>query len=186
MPGHSPAQRWEHFRREGAEFHVNAVLYEATLADPGWDERRLRGLLAAESAGTRRCFATRWRLWAPGPGQDVETYKKLLRPQRRTLLSGVYKAIVAKARERGLPIVWILVPRIGRPADPLERGRLIDLARTSGFDAAIDLSDAYDGLDPSTLAIKPDDFHPNVSGHARLADRLAPLIDSLIVKGAAR
>ena len=36
----------------------------------------------------------------------------------------------------------------------------------------IDLTDAFDGLDPARLAVDRDDFHPNAMGHARLAQRL--------------
>ncbi|GAC1302724.1 MAG: hypothetical protein NVSMB14_11700 [Isosphaeraceae bacterium] len=190
VPGHSPAQRWEHFRRAGAEFHADAVLYEATLADPGWDGRRLRGLLARGIGWDSPMFHDVLKNLNARPGQNVETYKTLLRSQRKTLLEGVYKEIVAESKKRGAPVYWVLVPRVGRPADPIERAWLIDLARSAGFDAAIDLSDAYEGLEPSTLAIKPDDFHPNVAGHARLADRLAPalapFLDSSIERKAAR
>ena len=49
---------------------------------------------------------------------------------------------------------------------------LVALARAAGFTAVVDLSDAYDGLDPAALAIGPDDYHPNADGHARLARRL--------------
>ena len=180
VPGHSPAQRWEQFRRVGAEYDVDAVLFEATLADIGWDERRLRALLARGIAWDSPMFRETLAGLGARPDQTAEDYATLLRPNRRAIVTGVYKAIVAEARERELPIYWTLVPRVGRPADPNERAWLLNLARTSGFDAAIDLSDAYDGIDPQTLAIKPDDFHPNVSGHVRLAERLLPALEPLI------
>ena len=46
VPGHAPGQRWEQFRRAGWPMSPDVVIFEATPADPGWDERRLRGLLA--------------------------------------------------------------------------------------------------------------------------------------------
>jgi lysophospholipase L1-like esterase len=46
------------------------------------------------------------------------------------------------------------------------------MAKAAGFTRVVDLSDAFDGLDPATLAIGPDDFHPNATGHAILARRL--------------
>lgn len=190
VPGHSPAQRREHFRRSADEFRPDAVLYEATLADPGWDGRRLRGLLARGIGWDSPMFRDLLTALNARPGQDAEAYKTLLRPQRRALLEGVYKTIVADAKRLGAPAYWVLVPRVGRRNDPGERESLLDLARRAGFDAAIDLSDAYEGLEASTLAIKPDDFHPNVLGHARLAERLAPalaaLVDSAIERKAVR
>ena len=46
VPGHSPGQRWYHFSQVGWPMHPDLVIYESTAADVGWDERRLRYLLA--------------------------------------------------------------------------------------------------------------------------------------------
>jgi hypothetical protein len=51
------------------------------------------------------------------------------------------------------------------------------VAQSAGFAQVVDLTDAYDGLDPATLAIGPNDFHPNAGGHARLARQLALALD---------
>jgi hypothetical protein len=75
-------------------------------------------------------------------------------------------------RERGVPIYWVLVPRVGRKSDALVQPALIETARAAGFTQIVDLSNAFDGLDPARLAADHDDFHPNASGHARLAQRL--------------
>jgi hypothetical protein len=61
---------------------------------------------------------------------------------------------------------------VGKPIDPADRRKLLDLARASGFTAVFDLSDAYDGADPAALAVGPHDFHPNRDGHARIARKL--------------
>ena len=42
----------------------------------------------------------------------------------------------------------------------------------AGFTRIVDVTDAYDGLDPAALAVEPDDFHPNAMAHDRLARRL--------------
>jgi len=68
---------------------------------------------------------------------------------------------------------------VGRTIDPGERARLLALARDTGFSAVLDLSDAFDGLDPRVLAIGPDDYHPNADGHARLALRLEAALTGL-------
>jgi lysophospholipase L1-like esterase len=177
VPGHAPGQRWEDFLRSGGwSFGPDLVLYEATAADPGWDERRLRGLLARGigiDASVYRAVLDRIGI---EPGAEVETYKRRLRPHRWEILAGVYRAIAAECREHGIPCVWVLVPRVGRPADPVEATRLADLARHAGFHAAIDLCDAYDGVDPAALAIAQDDFHPNADGHDRLARKLERML----------
>jgi hypothetical protein len=61
---------------------------------------------------------------------------------------------------------------VGKLAEPAERAWLVAQARAAGFTGVVDLSDAYDGLDPDDLAVRPDDYHPNADGHARLARRL--------------
>jgi lysophospholipase L1-like esterase len=53
------------------------------------------------------------------------------------------------------------------------------VAQAAGFALVADLTDVYDGIDPATLAIGPDDFHPNADGHARLARRLDAALDRL-------
>jgi hypothetical protein len=170
VPGHAPGQRWEDFLgADGWSFGPDIVLYEATPADPGWDERRLRGLLArgvgADAAVYRDVLD---RVGLPDRA-DAESYKRRLRPHRRAILAAVYRTIAADCRARGIPCVWVLVPRVGRPGDPAETARLRELAANAGFSSLIDLSDAYRGCDPIDLAIGPNDFHPNVEGHKRLA-----------------
>jgi hypothetical protein len=172
VPGHGPGQRWDHFHRVGWITEPDLVLYEATLADTGWDERRLRGLLPRGTGWDSPLYRDALRLSHARPGGTMEDYKRALRPFRREILAGVYRTVVAECRERGVPVIWVLVPRVGKPADPSERQHLIAVARESGFDATIDLSEAYEGLDPASLAISPDDYHPNQEGHARLASRL--------------
>ena len=42
-------------------------------------------------------------------------------------------------------------------------------AQAAGFTRIVDVTDAYDGLDPAGLAVDADDFHPNALAHERLA-----------------
>ena len=174
VPGHGPGQRWSHFSMTGWGFAPDVVLYEATLADLGWDERRLRGQLA-KGIG-RDAPVYRDTLDAASvkvkPGLEPEVYKGVLKPLKWELLAGVYRAAVAECRSRGVPVVWVLIPRVGKPVDPAERRRLVALARETGFSAVVDLCDVYDGFDPSALAVSPNDFHPNAEGHTRVARAL--------------
>ena len=79
----------------------------------------------------------------------------------------------ADCRARGVPCLWVLIPRVGRVVGPAQHRRLLDLAKAAGFTAVVDVSDAFDGSDPATLAIHPSDFHPNALGHTLLARRMA-------------
>ena len=169
VPGHGPGQRWCHFDKLGWKYSPDLVLFEATPADPGWDERRLRVLLARGVGFDEPVYREVLEASGIRPGSDTAAYRRTLRPLRWELLAGVYRKAVAECRDRGVPAIWVLVPRVGKLVDRAERTRLVSLAREAGFDAVIDVCDAYDGADPSTLAIGPNDFHPNAEGHARIA-----------------
>jgi len=172
VPGHAPGQRWEHFGREGWAEGPDLVVFEGTPADFGWDDRKLRSLLPKGVGWDAPAYRDALLGSGARPGGDEETYKRVLKPHRDAILLGVYRAVVADCRGRGIPAAWLLLPRVGKPVPSAERDRLLGLARSAGFDRLVDLSGAFDGLEPSGLAIGPDDFHPNAAGHALLADRL--------------
>lgn len=179
VPGHSPGQRWDNFTRLGWTMGTDVVIYEATLADPGWDERRLRGLLPRGIGWDSSLFHDTLEEARIRPGQSAESYKNPLRRLRWELLEGVYRTIADDCRIREVPAVWVLIPRVGKAADPAQRDRLLSVARRSGFSAVIDLSDAFDGIEISDLAIDPTDYHPNARGHAILARRLEAALIAL-------
>jgi hypothetical protein len=176
VPGHAPGQRWENFTRLGWSMGTDLVIYEATLADPGWDERRLRGVLPRGLGWDSPLYRDALARTGAKPGRDAETYKQLMRRSRWDILAGVYRTVAADCRARGVPSVWVLIPRVGKATDPTERDRLLALARRSGFSVVADLSDTFDGIEPGQLAIDPSDYHPNSEGHARLAHRLESLL----------
>jgi lysophospholipase L1-like esterase len=172
VPGHGPGQRWDHFARVGWAMGPDLVIFESTLADAGWDERRLRGLLPKGVGWDAPVYRDVLAASGARPGGDMAAYKRTLRPYRGAFAAGVFRVAAADCRARGVPCVWVLVPRVGKAVDPAERRRLVAQARRAEFSAVADLSDAYDGIDPAALAIGPHDYHPNADGHARLARRL--------------
>lgn len=180
VPGHAPGQRWEHFQRVGWDSRPDLVVYEATPADLGWDEHRLRGLLPRGLGWEAPQYREALEQSGAPRGETFDFYKQILSRYRWAILENVYRAIVAGCRSREVPVVWVLIPRVGSAPDEANRQRLISLARKTGFSRIIDLSDVFIGLDPSDLAIAPDDYHPNAHGHALLAERLqGPLADEV-------
>jgi hypothetical protein len=177
VPGHGPGQRWDHFTRVGWGTGPDLVIFESTLADAGWDERRLRGLLPRGIGWDTPLYREALAASGARPGGTSEDYKRVLRPYREMFFKGVYRAVVADCRARGVACFLILVPRVGKAADPAEREQMVATALDAGFAAVVDLTDTYEGIDPATLAIGPDDFHPNADGHARLARRLEAALD---------
>ena len=181
VPGHGPGQRWTQFSTEGWRFAPDSVVFEATLADAGWDERRLRAALARGLGFDAPVYQSVLEHAKVPRGLDAEAYKARLKPLRMELLAGVYRQAVAECRSRGVPVFWALIPRVGKPLDQDERRELTDLAREAGFDALVDASGAFDGTDPRELAVGPSDYHPNAEGHRRIAAALDAALSHRVV-----
>lgn len=173
LPGRSPGQRWDHLRKVGWAMDPDVLLVEATPADIGWDARRLARLLPRGIGWDSAPYGAVLRRAGIRPGGTSEDYVRALEPYRWDLLEAAYRAVADDCRTRGVPCLWVLIPRVGRAAGPVEHRRLLELARAAGFTTVVDLSDTFDGCDPADLAIHPSDFHPNAAGHALLARRLA-------------
>jgi lysophospholipase L1-like esterase len=172
VPGRSPGQRWYHFTQLAWDTEPDLVVFEATQADVAWDRRRLARLLARGIGWDSPLYARVLDAVGVQPGDSVETYAQALQPYDWELTAEVYRHVAADCRARGVPSVWLLLPRVGRPVEPADHQRLVSLAREAGFTSLVDLSDSFDGLDPSTLTARSDDYHPNARGHALLAARL--------------
>jgi hypothetical protein len=179
VPGHSPGQRWHHFTQIGWPMEPDLVIYEGTAADVGWDERRLRFLLARGLAWTSPIYEQVLTRAGIQPGRSPDYYKRALRPIHREILTGVYQAMAADCHKRAIPIVWVLLPRVGRKNDTANQHILLKTAQAVRFSSVVDLTNAYDGLDPVRLAVDSNDFHPNVSGHERLAQQLDRALSEL-------
>lgn len=179
VPGHAPGQRWHQLQAVGWPMHPDLVICEATEADIDWDERRLRYLLARGLGFDSPLYREALESAGVAPGWDPGAYRQALRGTSGAILAGAYRAMAADAAARGVPIVWVLIPRVGRPSDPSARASMNRYAREAGFARIVDVTNAYDGLDPARLAVEVDDFHPNVEGHARLARRLDEALSAL-------
>jgi hypothetical protein len=172
VPGQSPGQRWYHFTQIGWPMQPDMVICESSTADVGWDERRLRFLLPRGIGWTSPLYHDALVRAGVKPLGSPDDYKRALRPHHLDILAGVYCAMVDDCRVHGVPIVWCLVPRVGRKSDDQDRRALNKLAFHAGFSHIIDITDAYDYIESDQLAIGAGDFHPNSIGHAHLARRL--------------
>ena len=52
------------------------------------------------------------------PFRGPDQYKRALQPRHRDILAGVYRAMVDDCRAHGVPIIWVLIPRVGRQNEP--------------------------------------------------------------------
>ena len=157
VPGHSPGQRWSHFSQIGWPMNPDMVIYESNAADVGWDERRLRFLLARGIGWDSPIYSPALARAGIDRNSSPDIYKRALRPRHWEILAGVYTAMAADCRSRRVPIVWVLVPRVGRPNDGADNRALIKTAQAAGFSQIVDVTDAYQGLEtgawPSTPTI---------------------------------
>jgi hypothetical protein len=179
VPGQAPGQRWEHFSRIGWPMHPDLVICESTAADAGWDERRLRFLLARGLGWDSPLYHQALVSSAVTPLGSPDDYKRALQPRHWEILGGVYSAMAEDCRTRGVPIIWVLIPRVGRTSDAADQHALLQTARAAGFARVIDATSTYDGLDATSLAVSPLDFHPNALGHALLARQLDSALRAL-------
>ena len=180
VPGLAPGQRWEHFEREGWSFAPDLVVFQGTPADFGWDDRKLRSLLPRGLGWDALAYREALQQAGARPGGSEFRYHQILKLHREAILAGVYHSAVESCRSHQVSSAWLLLPRVGKVVAPADRAKLVKLAQAAGFTHFIDLSDAFDGLDPARLAIAPDDFHPNAEGHARLATRLDAALRELL------
>jgi hypothetical protein len=116
------------------------------------------------------------RLDRDGDLINKDRLKKKLRPLYWWLYDVTLGAIAAECRAAGVPVVMVIIPRVGKADVPSQRAepvaRLQALASHQGL-TVFDLSDTFDQLDPAKLEIAAWDDHPNAIGHHRLFLALA-------------
>ena len=164
LPGRSPGQRWDHFQKVGWAMNPDLILFEATAADVGWDHRRLAELLPRGIGWDSTLYGDILKRVGARPGATNADYARALGPYRWELLTAVYRAVAADCRARGVPCLWVLIPRVGRVVEPAEHRRLLDLARAAGFTAVVDISDTFDDYDPADIGDPPQRLPPECRG----------------------
>ncbi|ADV60775.1 hypothetical protein Isop_0178 [Isosphaera pallida ATCC 43644] len=175
VPGHAPGQRWADFlANDGWRDELDGVIVQATPAEVGWDERRLRVLLARGPGFgfDAPMYAETLAQAGARPGDRVDGYRRRLEPWRWAILEGVYRHIAQECRARGVRSWYILVPRVGKTTTPSQRRELLSLAARCGFDEVHDLTGVIPESDPARYALSPRDYHPNALGHRLLAEAL--------------
>jgi hypothetical protein len=107
---------------------------------------------------------------------NKDRVKRKLRTIYWWLYDFTFGAIASECRGRGVPLVMVIIPRVGKADAPPLRiepvARLRALATHHGV-TVFDLSDTFDQIDPAKLEIAAWDDHPNVLGHHRLFLALA-------------
>jgi hypothetical protein len=186
VAAYSPLQRLESFRRKAREYHPDLVIFSSTMLDTRLAEIHLCDVFRIQAdlpydflretvarAGVTdadREVDSRGNL----PGKEV--VKRKLDPLQWELYDQTLAALAADCRSMDVPLMMIIIPRVGKDSNPAERadsvGRLRAMAAANAL-PIYDLTDTFDGISPTQLEIAAYDDHPNAEGHERLFKALS-------------
>jgi hypothetical protein len=189
MAAYSPLQRLEAFRRKAKTMQPDLVLYSGTMLDPRLAEIHLCTLLADRvdlcasgypeiDAVLQQIGLTPDLLTAGADGQlaNKARVKELVRDNFEALTGATLSSLAAECRSLGIPLEVVLIPRAGESDAPDDRAPLVrlytSLSHANGLDV-VDLTAAFDQVDPSEVSLAPWDDHPNAQGHKLLFRALA-------------
>jgi hypothetical protein len=181
VAAYSPLQRLESFRRKAKEFQPDLVIFSSTMLDSRLAEIHLCDVFrtraeipfdfarqAVERAGVAEAdlrVDSRKQLVAK------DAIKKKLEPHYWDLYDETVAALSADCRAARIPLMMVIIPRVGKDADPSARAESVARLRAVAGRQALpiyDLTDTFDEIDPALLEIAAWDDHPNAVGHHRL------------------
>jgi hypothetical protein len=186
VAAYSPLQRLDALRRKVLAFQPDMVIYSATTLDIRLMEIHLCEMLRKD-VDLRYDFLREAVALAGVAGDDLRVdsdgnlvHKKRLKGKLNPYYWGLYDQtmgmIAAECRSVGVPLVMVIIPRVGKEDAPGARaGPVARLKALAAHNAVtvLDLSDTFDPFDPATLEIAAWDDHPNAKGHQRLFLALA-------------
>jgi hypothetical protein len=186
VAAYSPMQRLEAFRRKAVKFEPDLVIYSATLLDTRLIEIYLGDLLKANvdvhydffraALADARINASALRREPDGQLADKTAIKAKLRPRYWEFYDQTLGLLADDCRARGVPLVCLIIPRVGKADSPEFRAEPVARLRGIASHYAVplfDLTSTFDNDDPAKLEIAAWDDHPNARGHRRLFRALA-------------
>ncbi len=169
--GYSPLQRLRSLEVKGLPFSPDLAIY---VAHENEIYRINRHLVAARRRGVEVPYPDLRRLLERA-GADAsmadEVFERRLEPYAEEILDFVYRRFVDVSREAGAVPIWVFLPSLEIRGDAEDIEWMFDMAREAGFEV-INLAGLWEGRDLFTLRVADWDYHPNVRGHALIADRL--------------
>jgi hypothetical protein len=186
VAAYSPLQRLETFRRKARQFHPDLVIYSATMLDLRLMEIHLCDAIRSRVDLTYdfvkdtldRAGVRPEEYQVDGEGRLVfkDQIKAKLRLHSWELYDATLGALAGECRAAGVPLVIVIVPRVGKADAPAARAEPVAQLKAIAGRYALpvyDLSDTFDRFDPASLEIAAWDDHPNALGHRRLFLALA-------------
>ena len=186
VAAYSPLQRLETLRRKALSFHPDLVIYSATMLDLRLMQIHLCDALRTQAdltydfvkATLDQAGLSRDQFQVNGEGKLVfkDQIKTRMRPHYWELYDATLGALAGTCRSAGVPLVIVIIPRVGKADAPLARAESVARLKAIAGHHALpiyDLSDTFDRYDPASLEIAAWDDHPNALGHRRLFLALA-------------
>jgi hypothetical protein len=186
VAAYSPLQRLETLRRKALSFHPDLVIYSATMLDLRLMEIHLCDALRTHAdltydfvkAAFDKAGVSTDQFLVDGEGKLVfkDQIKARMRPHYWDLYDATLGALAGTCRSAGVPLVIVIIPRVGKVDAPLARAESVARLKAIAGHHALpiyDLSDSFDRFDPASLEIAAWDDHPNALGHRRLFLALA-------------
>jgi hypothetical protein len=181
MAAYGPAQRVESFRRKALQFQPDLVVYSVTTLDPRLTEIHLCDLLQRgsdlgfdfmrQAVAKAGLSPSDMELDAKRDFVNKVALKNKLKPQYWPIADASLGALADQCRSLGLPLVCVIIPRVGKADAPEARaeaiGKHLEIAQHHGV-PVIDLSGTFDNKDPAAIEIAAWDDHPNALGHRLL------------------
>jgi hypothetical protein len=186
VAAYSPMQRLETFRRKVLTFHPDLLIYSATTLDTRLMEIHLCEMLRKnvdlkydflqQVTATAAVRDDDLRIDSEGEIMNKKRLKRKLRPLYWHLYDQIIGAIAADCRTASLPLIMVIIPRVGKSDVPSARAEPVARLKAIAFHyglTVLDLSDTFDEFEPAALQIAAWDDHPNALGHRRLFLALA-------------
>ncbi|MFO0960598.1 MAG: AMP-binding protein [Isosphaeraceae bacterium] len=187
VAAYSPQQRAEQFRRIGACFEPDLVLYSATMLDPRLTELHLYCLLRdgvdlsgypeiREAIASAGVSPEELKLGDDGELAMRDKVKKKLKPLVWPTIDGALAGLRDECDRIGVPLAYSIIPRTGMSDAPANRADRSAMHKAIAAEYArwtLDLSATFDPVDQAKIEIAPWDDHPNARGHELLFRSLA-------------
>jgi len=170
VPGYQPPQQLVMLEK-ALSFRPNAIFYIAT----GREITRAAAYLAeVTNKGIEIPYQELREIVLKAgvtPGMDEAEARKRLTPHASEILASVYRRLADETRRQGSVAVWVFLPQVREGSWQEETPETLAIAEAAGF-VVINQEDVYKGRKVDDIRLAEWDDHPNVSGHALIADRL--------------
>jgi hypothetical protein len=171
VPGRSLLQHVYVLEKQVLSFEPDAILLVAHANEPFFALRHLAKVVENGIEIPYAFLEDLTREAGVDPQGSTLEITRQLTPFIPEIISWGYRSITRLAAEHGITPVWVYLPMVRESWTEQQLAKQIRAAREAGFEIW-DLSDAFEGHDPSSLLIAEWDKHPNAMGHRLIADRL--------------